>query len=302
MTALERAWRRFWFEPESAINLAAARVVFSIHALWILLSRDLAGLAALPAPFWSDLAAGTRWRYLLFPGHPAIESGLQWVAAAALVSAALGLFPRSSCLVSGLLLYHLAPFETAFWTPAPLERGLTISVLALVGLACSRCGDALSFHGVATRPSSWEYAWPLRLVQLFVCQIYFGAGVAKLMRVGLEWASAENLRGWLLVFNQQDQIAVFSTLGRWIADRPVLCALVAVGALGLNLVFPLALFSRRARPWLVATAMAFHTGVLFAMNIAFLNLPQLLIFADWSALGRRLSWERGSSPAPPSAT
>jgi len=122
------------------------------------------------------------------------------------------------------------------------------------------------------------------------------------MRVGLEWASAENLRGWLLVFNQQDQIAVFTTLGRWIADRPVLCALVAVGALGLNLVFPLALFSRRARPWLVATAVAFHTGVLFAMNIAFLNLPQLLIFADWSALGRRLSWVRAPSAAPPSAT
>ena len=36
------AWDAFWFTPAPALNLAAARVVFALHAIWILGSRDLA--------------------------------------------------------------------------------------------------------------------------------------------------------------------------------------------------------------------------------------------------------------------
>ena len=144
MRALRAAWLSLWFAPAPSINLAAARIIISVHALWILSSRDFAAVSGLPAEFWSELQPGTRWRYLLFPGHPDPENVLQWTARISLLAAAWGLFPRACCLVAALILYHLAPLETAFWTPAPYERGLTISVLALTTLALSRCGDALA--------------------------------------------------------------------------------------------------------------------------------------------------------------
>ena len=135
---LDAGWSTFWYAPASAVNLAAARIVFALHAFWILGSRDLAALSGVPAVFWMGVPTGDRWRYLLFPGHQQLEQGLQWAAFAALGAAALGVWPRVACLCAGLLLYHLAPLETIFWTPNPYERGFTISVLALLTLSFSR--------------------------------------------------------------------------------------------------------------------------------------------------------------------
>jgi hypothetical protein len=296
-TRLARAWESFWFAPESPRNLAAARVVFAAHALWVLLSRDLAALSALPPEFFAGVAESARWRFLLWPGHASVESALQSAAVVTLLGAIAGVWPRTCCLASGLLLYHLAPLETLIWTPSPYERGFTIAVPALMVLGASRSGDALCLgRRGPSPPDSWEYGWALRLVQLFLCQVYLFAGYSKLYRVGWSWISAENLSAWLLVFSQQDQIAVFRWLGPWLAERPTLCLAVAVGAVVLDLGFIVVLFWRRARRWLVPLALLGHLGILLSMNIAFLNVPQLLVFVDWEALGRR----RGRvEPAPP---
>src|SRR5262249_17846401 len=121
-------------------------------------------------------------------------------------------------------------------------------------------------------------------VQLFLCQVYLFAGYAKLYRVGPGWVSAENLRAWLLVFNQQDQVAVFHSLGPWIAERPALCLASAVLALALDLGFIVVLFSRAARRLVLPLALVAHLAILLGMNIAFLNVPQLLVFVDWAWL------------------
>ncbi len=284
-----KAWERLWLEPGSAVNLAAARIVFASHALWVLLSRDLASVTTLPAPFWGDVESLSRLRYVIFPGHPLLEQTLQWTAAAALVCAILGVAPRASCLVAGLLLYHLAPFETILWMPDPYERGFTISVLALVTLSASRCGDTLTpFRRGSPRPDSWEYAWPLRLCQLFLAQVYFFSAWAKLRMSGIGWISAENIRRWLLVPSQQEQTSVFGGLGPWIADRPSLCFAIGTAAMIVDLLFIAAPFSRWVRRVLVPAAALGHVGILFAMNIFFINLPQLLIFVNWDPLGARL--------------
>jgi hypothetical protein len=283
-----RAWDGFWFAPASPLNLAAARMLFAGHALWILLSRDLASLSGLPHEFFAGVAETTRWRFLLWPGNPGIETILQGVAVVALLGAMLGVWPRACCLASALLLYHLAPLETLTWTPSPYERGFTISVLALWTLGLSRCADALRITGRSGGSEDRaDYGWPLRLVQLFLCQVYFFAGYSKLFRVGWSWVSADNLRAWFLVFNQQDQIAVFRWLGPWLAERPTLCLAIGAGALCLDLGFIAVLFWERSRAWLVPLAVLGHLGILLSMNIAFLNVPQLLVFVDWEVLRGR---------------
>lgn len=283
-------WDHLWFTPEPARNLAAARIVIAMHALWMLLSRDYAGVSGLPSAFWVQVRNVDRWRYLLFPGHADLERVLSWAAAASLVGLALGLTPRITALVAALLLYHLAPLETIIWTASPYERGLEVSVLALVVLAVSPCADAWSVRPRAPGGATGSaYRWPLVLVQVFVAQIYFFSGYSKLFRVGLEWISAANLRQWLLVFNQQDQLAVFTTLGPWIADRPVLAFSAAALAVLLDLGFIVTVFWRWARWVFLPTAIVFHAGIVLTMNIVFLNLPQLLVFIDWDALARRVS-------------
>jgi hypothetical protein len=275
------AWDRFWFAPETPRNLAAARIVLAAQALWILLSRDIPALSALPAAFWAEVPRSARWRFLIFEGHPGLESALQTMALVALVGALLGVAARASCLLAALLLYHLAPLETLFFTPSPWAKGLT------------PCADALRIggRGKAGHASGPDHGWPLRLVQLFVCQPYLFSGIAKLKAAGLAWASPENMRAWLLLANLDDQLTAFRAPGLWLADRPVLCLAMGTLALAMDLGFVLVLFSRRARRVLVPAAVLFHAAILVTQNYAFLSAPLLLVFVDW---GPRVS--RGRTP------
>src|SRR5256885_14364283 len=86
---LAAIWQRWWFRDGSPYSLAAARIVFSLHALWILLSRDLPAISSLPSVYWRFIPRSTEWRYLLFPGHGHVEYLLQGLAIGALVAAAL---------------------------------------------------------------------------------------------------------------------------------------------------------------------------------------------------------------------
>jgi hypothetical protein len=286
---LPPAWQRFWFAPEPPVNLAAARLVLALQALWILLSRDIPALSGLPAAFWSDVSSAERWRFLIGEGRPGLEVALQALALLALVGLALGRATRSCCLAAGLLLYHLAPLETLFYTPSPWAKGLTVPVLGLLTLS-------------VTRPSG-DDGWALRLIRLFVCQQYLFSGYGKLSAAGLAWASPENMRAWLLLANLDDQLVVFRSPGLWLADRPALCALMGVGALAMDFGLGLALFSRRARRFLVPAALLFHLAILLTLNYAFLGTPLLLLLVDWNRVPRALphSPSSGSGGTSPSA-
>jgi hypothetical protein len=281
------AWDRFWFAPGSPRNLAGARITFATYSLWVLLSRNLPEMSGLPPVFWSRVGASARWRYLDFPGHPDLERVLAWITTITLLGAIVGVLPRFCCFVSGLLLYHLAPLESLIWIPHPYARGMTISVIALITLAFSPCGDCWTLmRPRREKPPAQrsEYTWPLRLLQLYLVQIYFFSAYAKVMFVGWKWASASNIRSWMLLCTQNEQIRVFHSLGTWIADRPVLCWVVGVGALMFEFCVITALFSKIARWVLVPLVAVFHLGILLSMNLVFLNVPQLLVFANWDVL------------------
>jgi hypothetical protein len=288
-------WERTWFAPARAPNLAAARIIIALHALWIVLSRDYAATAGLPRAFWDEVDLTLRLRYLVVPGQPLLEHVLVVLTVIGLVGVALGVAPRVTCLASALLLYHLAPLEVILWTASPYERGLEISVIALVVLAVAPSADAWSVSSRSEDPervATGAYRWPLVLIQLLLAQIYLFAGYSKLVRAGLGWVSADNLRRWLLVFSQQDQVVVFHGLGGWIADRPAVALAAAVFAMLLDLGFILAVFWPKARWIVLPAALAFHTGIVLSMNIVFLNLPQLLVFVDWEAIARRAGSRR----------
>lgn len=286
IASLRTAWDRHWFAPEPAINLAVARVLAAGVALWVLLSRDRAGVSGLPEVFWSGVNATTRWRFLLFPGHWALEQGLTLLAVVVLLGALLGIRPRTSSFLSALLLYHLAPLESIIWTASPHGRGLTLATLVLLLCGIAPSGDALA-RGARSAAPSWEYGWPLRLIQLWLVSVYFLSGAGKVRESGLAWLHADTLVHWLRLATQNDLVAVHRAFGGWIADRPFVAGAVGVGTLLFEFGSVTALFSRRSRPWFAAIAIGFHTAIHFTMNIALNSWPLLLTFVDWDGVRAR---------------
>ena len=283
MTPAIGAWNSFWFQGGSAKNLAVARIVTALTALWVLFSRDLPAQSDVPRVFWGAVAPVTRWRYVIFPGHLTLERIVGAVAVAALIGVLLGIRPRPCAFVASLALYHLAPMEAIIWTNSPYIRGLDTPVIALAALSISPCGDALSLLRPAIpsdrQPS--EYAWPVRLIQLQIVCIYFFSGYSKIMDVGWYWASAENMRAWMLTFNQRAEAMPFRSPGLWLAAHPALCRSMGLGTLAFELTFPVVLFIRRARIVYVPAALLFHAGIFLMMNIAVLYEPFFIVFFDW---------------------
>lgn len=287
--AFRAGWERFWHGPEPARNLAMARVLLALSALWVVASRhDLPSLLAFPPELWSTVTPERRLRFLMvFP--LGVERALYLLLHVALAAAAVGVRPRLACFASGVLLYHFAPFETIIRTANPYLRGLTIPTLGLLVLSFARCGDALALwpRPKAAPAPSGDYRWPLRLVQVLFCQIYFFAGYSKLFATGWSWPSAENVRGHLLVLNQALVAPPDSSLGYALAASPLACAAVGWAGLVFELLFPLVLVSATARRVLVPMAAAFHAANSLLFRIFFQNVPLLLLFVDWDALLRR---------------
>ncbi|HEX6736943.1 MAG TPA: HTTM domain-containing protein [Vicinamibacteria bacterium] len=274
------AWARFWHGQESGRNLAAARILLAGCALWVVLSRaELPSLLAFPAEMWAGVSPERRWRFGLVLGLGA-ERVLFGLLHVTLLGALLGVLPRLSCLLSGLLLYHFAPLETLIRTPNPYLRGLTLPTLGLLVLAAAPCLGGLTLWPRRGADDAVP-AWPLRLVQVLVCAIYFFAGYAKLWQSGPGWAAADNMRRYLLSLNQGLAADPPATLGYAVAASPLACALIGVGGLLFELAFPLVLCWRRLRWVWLPLAAAFHLANSLLFRIFFPNVPLLLLFVDW---------------------
>lgn len=275
--ALRARWDAFWHADVAARNLAVARVVLAGSALWVVLSRvDLPSLLAYPPDLWAGVGAARHARFLLF-APVAVERVLYAALHLALAAAIVGVFPRAACLASGLLLYHFAPVETLIRSANPYLRGLTLPTLGLLLLAFAPAAGRLS-GPAADDPAP---AWPVRLVQVLLCQMYFFAGYAKLLASGWAWPAAANVRGYLLVLNQGLATDPASTLGYALAEHPLACALLGWGGLAFELLFPLALVSRRARWVLLPLAVAFHLANALLFRIFFQNALLLLVLVEW---------------------
>lgn len=283
--ALGGYWQKYWFEPDHALNLAAARIIVATHALWHLLSRDYAGMAQL-SDLWTAVTPMQRWRYLIFSDLSGLEPIVQLIAAVALVGAILGIYPRVSCLVAGVLLYHLAPLETVFWgQQQPTGRGMTLASPLLIILAASRSADTTRLwpRVPVESPVSWEYGWPRKLMWLLVAQIYLFAFISKMVMTGPTWAASDHMRRSFIAFNVSDWWR-FQAVGLWIADHPLLCLAIGVATLAFQASFIATLFSRRARHVLVPAALLFSLGTAVALNVHVGEGWLVLLFVNWSWL------------------
>jgi hypothetical protein len=273
----ERLERAF-LAPAGPRLLSATRVILAAQALWILLSRpDLPRLAEWPAVFWSHVEPSFLARFALGPLPLALEQARFLLLLAALVLTLAGVWPRVSGAVAACLLYQVAPMEEALvGIPHTSFGGLTVPTIGLWLLAFAEPprGDA--------HPSP-EFRWPVALTRLVFAFSYLFPLLAKLRFSGPDWFTAENMRNWVWM----NQPLTDAGGGAWVASSPLLCGAVALGTLALELLFVLAVFSRRAALVLVPAAACFHAGIALVLGYFYTSLPLLLLFVEWDVIRAR---------------
>jgi hypothetical protein len=250
-------------------------VVLAAHALWIVASRpDLPDLVGWPRVFWqpADPAQLARFGIGFLP--LALERALFGVLMAALLLALAGAWTRCSCSLAAALLYHFAPMEEALvGMPHTSFGGLTTPVVGLFVLAFAELPRAAS-------PPSWEFRWPVALTRLFFSFGYLFPLLAKLRFAGPAWFTADNIRSWMTINGAITEAPWAAT----VAASDGLCWTVALTTLALELLFPLAVFSRRAALALVPLAALFHVGTVLALGYFFPSVPLLLLFVEWDLI------------------
>lgn len=288
---VRRGFERFFFLSAAPINLAALRVLLYSAVALFALAED---------PRADAITSAVNWRptsfFRLLPGPPsgwALEA-LRGALVVAAVLAALGLATRPAQLAAAPLAAFVLGFDSNF---GKINHRSMLIVLLVLALAPARSGDAYSLdrllrrgRGAPDPKASPDYRWPVALAQVTAVSVYFFAGWSKLVNGGLEWLSAESFQRFLYV--RLDQLGDPPAAGLWLAAKPTLAQMAAVGSVAFELSVVAVLVWPRARLLVIPGLVVFHESTRFLVEIDFFRtlVAALIALVDYEALikeGRR---------------
>jgi hypothetical protein len=205
---------------------------------------------------------------------------------AALVGFALGWRTRGCAIAALALIPLLKGFRDS--VAGDVHHRELIPFHILLFFACSRCGEVGSLDarrsGSAATIAEWEASWPIQASQLYVATFYCWSGIAKLRGTGLAWFDVDTVR--FLMFQRAVRFGVDDagaiegfSLGYWLAARPGLLLLPAVGVAAMELGFPVILWLRKLwqRAVFAAGVSIFHVANFVLLNVMFLFMPAVLV-------------------------
>jgi predicted DCC family thiol-disulfide oxidoreductase YuxK len=294
------SWREFWFAPVAPINLAVSRFMFFLGLTLFYLPHDFAG--------WGDVSPSLLqpiWLFDRFSIPVFSHSGLNVIQVTwklSLFFACIGLFTRPSMFVAAVLGTYLLGLGHNFGQTYHFDA---ILVLAFWILAFSRAGDAWSIDSLrraAKNPEAEppapnaEYQWPVQLILVALSFVFFAAGFAKLRTSGLAWIASDHLA--ILLDRVQYGISDANPLlpiGSFIARVPYAPQLMGLGTILFEAGYPIALFSRRLRPFMVMGGIGLIVGIRVLMGPTFENFLLVNLFwVPWDRLGAWLRARAGS--------
>lgn len=279
---------------DTAFALGVVRAI--VHGAFLagLLSVSFVNLSALPVTVMRPTGAMQLlpWSFYETLLTPAGMLTLQAATSVALLLGALGVWtPLTTKAAAALVLFN----EGLWRSFGHFNHDEMVAVYALVVLAFVPCGEGFALGRSGRGRAGWVYGYPILLIRLLVAWIYFSSALIKLRVAGLGYLSADNLPS-LAVFHSLDNL--HDTQYRFAFDlvryREYTTPLIALVLLW-ELLFPLAVFSRRARWWVLGFGVLFHLSTVFAMNVFFpYHLAMYLAFFDWQAVAERLrrKWVR----------
>jgi hypothetical protein len=271
--------------PSSAFALGVVRSIVHGTFLISVLLTSFSALGTLPVTILRPTGA---MKLLPWSFYDQLQtpSGMVILKTAMVVSLLLstaGVFTVISTKTSLLLVLFYQGLLRSF---GHFNHDEMLAVYYLAVLAFTPCGDAFSLDSLKgktrTERPLFAYAYPILLMQLLMAWTYFSSALIKLRVAGWKYLSPDNLPA-LAIFHSLDNLHdTHFRLAFWLPQvRPYLPFAVGL-VLIWELLFPLAIFFRRARWWILGMGVVFHISTLFLMNIFFPHqLAMYLIFVNW---------------------
>jgi hypothetical protein len=284
-----RAWpgrvESWLFQPGDPRRLAALRIGLCAALASRLAFGPYLELAHQPAALFRPISF---MKLLPSMPPPAFVLPVQVVAVAAAVLAAAGLLTRFALPVAWLAAVPLVAMTSSLGKTVHNDVLLLLCLLPLLpsdaGAAWSL--DARRRRGGATAVST-RFGWPVRTAMVVVAGAYFFSGFAKLLHAGPAWVTSGNLR-WVL-YASSDAQAHANSAALFVADRPWLAHLLALGSIAIELGFPLVLWRPRLAWVFVPAVVALHAGIWLAMRLNYWPMAAtvVIVMVDWPALADR---------------
>ena len=271
--------------PSSAFALGVVRSI--VHGMFLIsvLLTSFSALGTLPVTIVRPTGAMKLlpWSFYDQLQTPSGMVGLQIALVLSLLLSTAGLFTVVSTKTSLLLVIFYQGLLRSF---GHFNHDEMLAVYYLVVLAFTPCGDEFSVDSwlrKSMKGRPWfAFAYPILLMQLLMAWTYFSSALIKLRVAGLKYFSPDNLPT-LAIFHSLDNLHDTQfRLAFWLPQVRTYLPFVVGLALIWELLFPLAVFWRRIRWWILGIGIAFHVSTLFLMNIFFPHqLAMYLIFVDW---------------------
>ena len=287
--AAGNALDRWLFAPQSPATLGVCRAIVCGLLLLHYLPADFRGWDAVAANFYEPVGF---WTLLPTPATlpDAAVGVVQAVWKGALLLGCLGLFTRPALWAAFAGAFYLLGVKACF---GKVMHSEPTAVIALLVLALSRCGDAASLDARLglRRPDAragGEYRWPVRVMWVVMTLVFATAGWQKIDGAGLKWAAPESFVPMTLRHFHSD--APPTDLALLVARHEALAWAGGIGTLLIECLFPLVLFSRRARGVLVPAMFAMQVNIAVVLGVYFWPfLPCYAFFVPWDRVGRLVS-------------
>lgn len=216
---------------------------------------------------------------------------LKVLLTASLALGALGLWTRLTTKASLVLVLF---YQGLLRSLGHFNHDEMIAVYFLGVLAFAPCGDAFSLdsrrgESPGARTAPWVYGYPVLLMQILLAWAYFSSALLKLRTAGLAYFSPDSLPT-LAILHSLDNL--HETQHRFAFLLPEYRAYTTAAVslvLAWELLFPLAVVSKRARWPLLGFGVVFHVATRYLLNVFFpFFLAMYVVFIDWTALAQRL--------------
>lgn len=274
--------------------MGVVRAIVSGTFLVSVLVTSFSALGALPVTILrpTGVMKLLPWSFydrLLTPGGMTLLKSVMLVS---LLLSTIGLLTSASTKTSLLLVVFYQGLVRSF---GHYNHDEMIAVYCLAVLAFTPCGDAFSIDARRRKSKReqplWAYAYPILLMQLLMAWVYFSSALIKLRVAGLSYLNADNLP-WLAIIHSLDNLHdTHFRLAFWLPQvrsyLPVVVGLVLLW----ELLFPLAVFWKRIRWWILGVGIVFHLSTMLFMNIFFpYQLALYLMFLNWDSVAQHHSW------------
>ncbi|MDB5295795.1 MAG: putative rane protein [Phycisphaerales bacterium] len=296
-------WGRWWFAPESPLNLGICRVLFFGAEFLYHLPVRFDAWGGVPGALFRPVWIFERLHVSVLPTTALLVVEIIWKLS--LLLACIGLLTRAATAVAAVGALYLIGVTFSF---GKVFHVGSIIVFTMGILAFSRSGDGLSVdallrrrRGLPPAAPSGEYRWPVRMVWVLVSVLFFNAGMAKVIRGGLDWVTSENMAVLMTQrhYMNADSLPALNW-GLFVSQHRPLYVLFAAASVLAEVFCFLALFVRY--PWrLVLPAILFgmQIGIGLFMRVWF--TPYMIVYLFWVPWGDVARWLAGRRKRPAAA-